>query len=949
MPRMKGELAAGTNLAHYRILSKIGAGGMGEVYAAQDTRLDRKVALKVLPAELAMNRDRMERFTREAKSAAALSHPNIAQIFEIGEHDGTHFIAMEFIYGLTLRDKIHREHTPVWKLLRHLQHVAEGLAKAHSAGIVHRDLKPDNIMITNDGHAKILDFGLAKLIETTTPLQSESSESLSQAPTAMLPPQYSTPGVIMGTVGYMSPEQAQGKVTQIDHRSDIFSFGCVLFETVTRRKPFEGQNTLDSLHNTVHAATPNIKDWHPDYPDDLQRIIRRCLAKDPDRRYQSIKEVAIELEELWPELRTTSERDSVPGTGSGSMAVPSSDPRTQSEVSPSTGPVTAASTVSSSEFIAAKIKTHKKAFVVGLVAVVVVVAVGIAKLIGIGFGLARLTSRESSPINELQKMKFTTVPVSGNVDHSFISPDGRFIALIIREKGKMSLRLRQVRGTVEREIVPPLDGYFYGGVTFSPDVNNIYYVLGNPNIFLRRLYRVSVLGGDPQKLIDDIDTAVGVSPDSKRLAFRRHLPQSRQDNLVVANENGSGEQVIATRAAPAFFGNPEWSPNGQFIAYPVISKDEGGEYTILEATNPSDRSTTPISSSTRWTWIKSIEWLPESDGLVVTGKPRSAPADHRSQIWYVPFPDGEPVKITNDANDYWGLTLTADARTALVRQTDVSSNIWVMPGNDFGRARQITNSTGEIGALCWTPDGKIIYSSAGTGRFQDLWLMNADGTGSRQLTFSPDRHELWPVLSPDGRQVVFTTVYESIRSIWRMNMDGGGAMELVRNVDSQADAHISPDGKWVYYNSRDETSNRAFWKVSVDGGQPAKVREKATCHLSPDGKQFVCLHRDLAPEALPKLLVVSAESGEVLRTLDWPEGANAVFWTPDGKAVDYMAEREGLSNIWRLPLTGGKEQKLTDWQTPAAIWYLAWSRDGRQLAVTRETRRDQLILIQNFR
>ncbi len=927
-----------SNLAHYRILSKIGAGGMGEVYAAQDTRLDRKVALKVLPAEVAANRDRMERFIREAKSAAALSHPNIAQIFEIGEHEGTHYIAMEFIDGVTLREKIHREHTAVWKLLRHLQHVAEGLAKAHAAGIVHRDLKPDNIMITHDGHAKILDFGLAKLIETTTP-QADSSDSLSQAPTAMLP-QYSTPGVVMGTVGYMSPEQAQGKVNQIDHRSDIFSFGCLLFETVTGRKPFEGQTTLDSLHNTVHAATPNVKEFYPEAPDDLQRITRRCLAKDPDRRYQSIKEVAIELEELWPELRTTSEHDSA--------AVPSIEPRTQAEVSPSTGPISAASTLPSSQFIAAKIKTHKKAFVIGLVAAVLVVAVGIVKLIGVGFGLARLTNRESSPINPLQKMKFTTVPVSGNVDQSFISPDGRFIALITRERGKMSLRLRQVRGTVEREIVAPIEGYFYGGVTFSADGNDIYYVLGNQTSLLRRLYRVSVLGGDPQKLIDDIDTAVCVSPDGKRLAFRRHLPQSRQDTLVVANDNGTGEQVIATRPAPAVFGNPEWSPNAQFIAYPVISKDEGGDYTTLEAINVSDRSTTPISSN-RWNWIKSVEWLPESNGLVVTGKPSSAPADHRGQIWHVPFPEGEPVKITNDANDYWGLTLTTDGRTALVRQTDVSSNIWVLPAGDFGRARQITNSTSEIGALCWTPEGKIIYSAVGTGRFEDLWLMNADGTENRQLTFSGDRHELWPQLSPDGRQVVYVAMLESIRSIWRMNIDGSGAVELVHNVDSGADPHFSQDGKWFYYNSRDQSSSRAFWKVSVDGGQPVKVRDRSICHLAPDGKSFLCFYRDLAPDALAKLLIISAESGEVMRTFEWPEGANTVFWSPDGQAVDYISEREGLANIWRLPLTGGKERKLTDWQTPAPLWYLAWSRDGRQLAITRDTRRDQLILIQNFR
>ena len=200
-------------ISHYRIVSKIGAGGMGEVYLAQDMRLDRKVALKILPAEVASNRDRMERFIREAKSAAALSHPNIAQIFEIGEHDGTHFIAMEFVEGVTLREKIHRERTELRKLLRHLQHVAEGLAKAHSAGIVHRDLKPDNIMITRDGHAKVLDFGLAKLIEPQ--LADANAGDHDNVATAIMK-QQSTPGVIMGTVGYMSPEQAQGQTKEID-------------------------------------------------------------------------------------------------------------------------------------------------------------------------------------------------------------------------------------------------------------------------------------------------------------------------------------------------------------------------------------------------------------------------------------------------------------------------------------------------------------------------------------------------------------------------------------------------------------------------------------------------------------------------------------------------------------------------------------------------------------
>ncbi|PYS34053.1 MAG: hypothetical protein DMF75_07595 [Acidobacteria bacterium] len=306
-------------ISHYRIVSKIGAGGMGEVYLAQDMRLDRKVALKILPADVASNRDRMERFIREAKSAAALSHPNIAQIFEIGEHDGTHFIAMEFVEGVTLREKIHRERTELRKLLRYLQHVAEGLAKAHSAGIVHRDLKPDNIMITHDGHAKVLDFGLAKLIEPQ--LADANAGDHDNVATAIMK-QQSTPGVIMGTVGYMSPEQAQGQTKEIDQRSDIFSFGCILFEATTGKKPFEGDSIVKSLHSLIYEPAPQIKDLNPTAPADLQRIIRRCLAKDKEQRYQSIKEVAIELKELRRELESGADFDTtVPPPASSATAL----------------------------------------------------------------------------------------------------------------------------------------------------------------------------------------------------------------------------------------------------------------------------------------------------------------------------------------------------------------------------------------------------------------------------------------------------------------------------------------------------------------------------------------------------------------------------------------------------------------------------------------------------
>jgi TolB-like protein/cytochrome c-type biogenesis protein CcmH/NrfG/predicted Ser/Thr protein kinase len=301
------ELRPPTTLSHYRIVSKLGAGGMGEVYLAQDTKLDRKVALKILPADVAANKNRMDRFVREAKSAAALNHPNIAHVYEIGESDGTHFIAMEYIDGETLRVKIHREKTPLSKLLKYLNQVAQGLFRAHAAGIVHRDLKPENIMVTRDDYAKVLDFGLAKLIEgrgeTGTGGVGEEDPTIAQFPRRPVSPSLSTPGIVMGTVGYMSPEQASGRIDEIDHRSDIFSLGCILFEAATGKRAFEGKDALDSLHKIVHAPTPQLKDVNPLAPFELQRVVRRCLAKEPEKRYQSIKELAIELDDLQEELK----------------------------------------------------------------------------------------------------------------------------------------------------------------------------------------------------------------------------------------------------------------------------------------------------------------------------------------------------------------------------------------------------------------------------------------------------------------------------------------------------------------------------------------------------------------------------------------------------------------------------------------------------------------------
>jgi serine/threonine protein kinase/Tfp pilus assembly protein PilF len=366
---MDSPLSSGTKLGRYEIRSKIGAGGMGEVYLAQDTKLDRKVALKILPADVAAHPDRMKRFVQEAKVAAALNHPNIAHVYEIGEADGVNFIAMEYVDGETLRRLLRGDKADLAHVLRYLQHAAEGLAKAHAAGIVHRDLKPENVMVTRDGHAKILDFGLAKLVEA----RQISGSTSSDVATAILK-QQSAPGTILGTVGYMSPEQAQGKTREVDQRSDIFSFGCILFEAVTGQRAFKGKDAIDTLNKIIREPVIPIGDLNPAAPADLQRIVRRCLAKDMDERYQSIKDVAIELKEVRRELKGSVELDTtVPPPQSGERAPGAGATMVQSSGAISDAPPGSFATrAPGAEYILSGIKQHP----------FLVVAAGVALIVG---------------------------------------------------------------------------------------------------------------------------------------------------------------------------------------------------------------------------------------------------------------------------------------------------------------------------------------------------------------------------------------------------------------------------------------------------------------------------------------------------------------------------------------------------------------------------------------
>ena len=927
-------LTTGATLSHYRIVSKLGAGGMGEVYLAQDTKLDRKIALKVLPAEVALDRGRMERFVREAKSAAALNHPHIAHIYEIGEGQDTHFIAMEFIDGVTLRDRIHRDKAPLAKLLKYLTQVAEGLAKAHSAGIVHRDLKPDNIMITRDDYAKILDFGLAKLVEPQRSFDASNSGS-SEVDTAVMA-QQSIPGMVMGTVGYMSPEQAQGRVKEIDHRSDIFSFGCILFEAATGKRAFEGKDVLDSLHKIVHAPTPQIKEFDSSAPDELQRVVRRCLAKEPEKRYQSIKEVAIELEELQQELKSKAELEqSVQPQQSGEVQATNgalAGVVSASQLTAGTVEVAEVSTVSSAEYVAGAIKHHKKGAVIAL-ALVAIVATALA------FGLYKLFGRKSTPFQSVKIVKLTN---SGHVGAAAISPDGKYVAYTVREGNQQSIWILHVATRSNAQIVSRAD-VSYGPATFSSDSNYIYYlatVEGLPSA----LYQVPVLGGNPKKIIERIDTPISFAPGDQQFAFMRITQQAIQ--LIVANADGTGERVLTSSPVEGdhFFGPPAWSSDGRLIA---CSYSMGESYMTLVGVLVADGTMKPLTSR-KWIRVDRAAWLGDGSGLISNVVEQNSPGQTSGQIWYISYPEGSARRISNDTNNYGigSLSITADSSTIVSLQFEAFTNIFIAPADDISRARQITPGTArrdEIFSMSWTPDGRLIYASLISGHPQ-LWLMNADGTGNKNLTDSPGDGD--SAVSRDGHYIVFTSSRSGVLSIRRMDIDGSNQKPLTTGGPDR-NPQISPDGRWVIYD-RGFLGN--LWKVSIEGGTPTRLTERVSQFpaISPDGKFIACQSRenDNSPW---RIAVIPFEGGPPVKLFDTSEGVSLPLrWSVDGQAILYSTLRGAASKLWSQPLDGSPPKQLADFN-PDELFSFALSTDGRQLAYARGAVSRDIILITDSR
>ncbi len=946
-------LNAGAIISHYRVTGKLGAGGMGEVYLAEDTKLDRKVALKVLPSEVAANQDRMRRFVQEAKAAAALNHPNIAHIYEIGEagssptpgsptgqpgwggtvRERVHFIAMEFIEGTTLREKIHREHTDLIKLLRYLQHVAEGLAKAHAGGIVHRDLKPDNIMITLDGHAKILDFGLAKLIEAQDRVPGDSDGS-SEVGTAILP-QHSTPGMILGTAGYMSPEQAQGKTKQIDHRSDIFSFGCILFEAVTRQKAFAGIDLIDTLNKIIREPVAPIGNYNLTAPADLQRIVRRCLAKDPDERYQTIKDVAIELKDLRRELAGRADIDITQTPPAKSEAARESNHQSATTSAP---PESLSTRPSSAEYVVNGIKRHKTASLLALLLIA-------------GTGMAYAFSRYATQgrgLGRFQNVKLTRLTAEGDVESVTVSPDGKYIAYSLDESGRRSLWTKHLPTGSRVPIVPPAEVLVLNVSMFSNDGSYVYYTRVDEQNPRGALYQVPVLGGTSKRILTNVSQPISLSPDGKQIAVGRFHLTGTEDELFLVNADGTNERHLITLKEPNWLSGagPAWSPDGTMLAIGYGS--DGMTPAVISI---AEGKLKPLTSR-RWVYVGRVARFSDGSGLVFTARDQALGA---LQIWQQSYPQADVRRITNDLSSYgfYSLALTADSDALVSVQGDPGSNIWIAPDGEASRARAVTGrknvQEGHYN-LAWTPDGRVVYDSNANVK-ASIWIVSADGSNPKALTDN-SADDYAPEVSADGRFIIFNSNRTGNPQAFRMSIDGGESQQVTNGIGGVATHSISPDGRWLLYNS----FTGGIRKLSLDGGNETEIVATGNLRypqVSPDGKLLAYFFDDEQTNR-PKLALIEFGSGAAVRTFDLPVTTQSSLyeslfyrgfhWSPDGRALVYINTLDGASNLWSQPLDGSTPKQITNFKSDL-IYNFAYSRDGRQLALARGSHTRDAVLI----
>jgi eukaryotic-like serine/threonine-protein kinase len=869
----------GSRLGPYEILAPLGAGGMGEVYRAKDPRLQRDVAIKVLPEELSLNSERLVRFEQEARSASGLNHPNIITIYDIGRTESFSYISMELVDGKTVREMLASGPLPVRKLLPIAAQVADGLAKAHAAGIVHRDLKPENVMVSKDGFVKILDFGLAKLAA----LPSQEGSHLPTAAPA------TEAGLVLGTVGYMSPEQAAGQ--SVDFRADQFSLGAILYEMATGKRAFQKTTTVETLTAILREEPEPVAALIPELPAPLAWIIGRCLAKEPEERYASTRDLAREVATVRDHL------SEIGRSGERALAGLAGPPRARRWLVP---------------------------FSAGL-------AAGLA--VATGFLALRHPARAEPPA-----IRYLTY--SGHDRAPAVSPDGRTIAFSSDRDGQPRIWLKQLAGGGEAALTSGPDDL----PRFSPD--------GSMLLFARResahpsLYRTGIVGGEARKLIED--AAEGDwSPDGKQIVVLRWRSEGglADSSLAIAPADG-GEPREVVRIPGHQLIHPRWSPDGETIATTEIGAGGASKFLYLIDVRTRKFRLLPQGAGL----VSAPAWSGDG-GNLVSSLSESVVANVTSSAGRVVRQNIRSGRMetlfwsptNSDVLDVLGsgrLVFDGRSQRENLQELPLAAGKAVAPSGHW-----LTQGNSTDRQPAYTPEGDwVAFSSTRSGNL-DLWEVSTKTGAVRRLT--DDEAEDWdPAFTRDGKKLVWSSNRSGAFEIWIAESDGSGARQLTKDSQDAENPTATPDGSWIVFNQGTGPSI-GVWKIHPDGSGAKKLVAGNTVlpEVSPDG-QYVSYRMNLRTD-LTAIRVARVSDGlaapfEAQVEVRSGFSANSVGrsrWMPDGRALVFVGQDEkGAYGLYAQDFVPGQDtsrtrHRLVGFEPGTATESFGISRDGSRITI----------------